>query len=89
MDQNKDTAARLAKVEMQQLWDQVTQLNKRIDYWRQILDANCQHTSETVRSKYYEGGYDYVSTVHVTHTCDVCGKILKAYNDPNHKGTHA
>ena len=89
MNQDKHTAAKLAKVEMTKLWDQVTILNKRIDYWRRVLDENCQHTDETVKEKYYNGGYDYVSSVHITHTCDLCSKVLKSYDDPNHKGSYA
>ena len=53
------------------------------------MDDNCQHESETVHSKYHEGGYDYVSQIAVTHTCDLCGKLLKSYNDPHHKGNYA
>ena len=89
MNQDKNTAAKLAKVEMQKLWAEVDILNRRIDYWRRVMDDNCQHESESVYSKYYEGGYDYVSEIAVTHTCDLCGKLLKSYKDPNHKGSHA
>ena len=89
MNQDKNTAAKLAKVEMQKLWAEVDILNRRIDYWRRVMDDNCQHESESVYSKYYEGGYDYVSEIAVTHTCDLCGKLLKSYKDPNHKGNYA
>jgi hypothetical protein len=89
MNQDKQNVAELAKAEMIRLWEQVDNLNKRIDYQRRLLDTHCQHVSETVLSKYHEGGYDYVSSIQITHTCDLCGKILEAYNDPHHKGNHA
>jgi len=89
MNQDKQNVAELAKAEMIRLWEQVDNLNKRIDYQRRLLDTHCQHVSETVLSKYYSGGYDYVSSVHITHTCDLCGKILKSYDDPHHRGSHA
>jgi len=89
MNQDKQNVAELAKAEMIRLWEQVDNLNKRIDYQRRLLDTHCQHVSETVKEKYYNGGYDYVSSVHITHTCDLCGKILKYYNDPHHRGSHA
>jgi hypothetical protein len=89
MNQDKHTAAKLAKVEMQKLWAEVDNLNTRIDYWRRVMDDNCQHESESVLSKYHEGGYDYVSTIAITHTCDLCGKLLKSYNDQHHRGTYA
>jgi hypothetical protein len=89
MDQDKENVAELAKAEMIRLWKQVDNLNKRIDYQRRLLDTHCQHVSETVLSKYYNGGYDYVSSIHITHTCDLCGKILRSYDDPHHRGSHA
>ena len=89
MNHDKNTAAKLAKVEMQKLWTEVDILNRRIDYWRRVMDDNCQHESETVHSKYHEGGYDYVSEIAITHTCDLCGKLLKSYNDPHHRGNYA
>lgn len=89
MNQDKQTVAEIAKAELKRLWSEVDNLNKRIDYQRRLLDTHCQHVSETVHSKYYEGGYDYVSSIAVTHTCDLCGKLLKSYNDPRHKGSHA
>jgi len=89
MNHDKNTAAKLAKVEMQKLWTEVDILNRRIDYWRRVMDDNCQHESETVHSKYHEGGYDYVSEIAITHTCDLCGKLLKSYNDPHYKGNYA
>ena len=89
MNHDKHTAAKLAKVEMQKLWAEVDILNTRIDYWRRVMDDNCQHESESVRSKYHPGGYDYVSEIHITHTCDLCGKLLKSYSDPHHRGTYA
>jgi len=89
MNYDKHTAAKLAKAEMQKLWAEVDILNTRIDYWRRVMDDNCQHESESVYSKYHEGGYDYVSEIHITHTCDLCGKLLKSYSDPHHRGTYA
>lgn len=89
MNQDKHTAAKLAKAEMQKLWAEVDVLNRRIDYWRRVVNENCQHSEETVNRKYYHGGYDYVSEIAVTHTCDLCGKLLKSYNDPKHRGSHA
>ena len=89
MNQDKQTVAELAKAEMLRLWAEVDVLNRRIDYQRRLLTTHCQHVSETVHRKYHEGGYDYVSEVIITHTCDLCGKLLKSYKDPNHKGSHA
>lgn len=89
MNQDKQTVAEIAKAEMTRLWAEVDNLNKRIDYQRRLLTTHCQHVSETITRKYYEGGYDHVSEVAVTHTCDLCGKLLKSYNDPNHRGSYA
>jgi hypothetical protein len=88
MDQDKQHVAELAKAEMIRLWEQVDNLNKRIDYQRRLINEHCQHVSVSVRSKYNSGGYDYVSSIQITHTCDLCGKILEAYNDPHHRGTY-
>jgi len=89
MNQDKQIVAELAKAEMVRLWAEVDVLNKRIDYQRRLLDTHCQHVSESVRSKYYAGGYDHVSGITITHTCDLCGKLLKLYEDPHHRGTYA
>lgn len=53
------------------------------------LDRKCTHPTIKVDSKYYEGGYDYVSSVKITHTCTLCDKIVKSYDDPTHQGMHA
>lgn len=89
MNHDKQLVAELAKAEMLRLWTDVDNLNKRIDYQRRLLDTHCQHVSESVRSKYHPGGYDHVSEIHITHTCDLCGKLLKSYSDPHHRGTYA
>lgn len=89
MNQDKQTVAELAKAELIRLWTEVEVLNKRLDYQRRLLETHCQHISETVHRKYYSGGYDYVSGIAITHTCDLCGKLLKSYNDPHYKGTYA
>ena len=88
MNSDKHYVAELAKGELTRLWDQVDNLNKRIDYQRRLITENCQHVDFSVRTKYNSGGYDHVSSVHITHTCDLCGKILKAYDDPHHHGTY-
>lgn len=49
----------------------------------------CTHPATKKDSQYHRGGYDYVSSVTITHTCVICGKVLKSYDDPNHKGYHA
>ena len=89
MNQDKQIVAELAKAEMLRLWAEVDVLNRRIDYQHELLHKYCQHVSETVHKKYYEDGYNYVSEIVVTHTCDLCGKLLKSYNDPNHRGNYA
>ena len=89
MNQDKQIVAELAKAEMLRLWEQVDSLNKRIDYQRRLLTTHCQHVSETVKEKYFPGGYDDLSWVSISHTCDLCGKLLKSYSDPNHRGNYA
>lgn len=85
----KQLVAKLAKAEMILLWKQVDNLNKRIDYQRKLLKEHCQHVDVTVHSKYSESKHDRASQVAVTHTCNLCGKLLKSYNDPHHRGTYA
>lgn len=53
------------------------------------LERKCIHPTVKIDSNYCSGGYDYVSSVTITHTCTLCGKIVKSYDDPNHRGTHA
>jgi hypothetical protein len=57
--------------------------------WRRNLQKQCPHPTSKTDSKYYEGGYDYLSSVRITVTCSICNKILKSYDDPKHKGMHS
>lgn len=68
---------------------EVQRLNKEIDELQDKLVRNCTHPTAIKTEKYNSGGYDYVSSVVITHTCTICGKVLKSYEDPNHKGYHA
>lgn len=50
------------------------------------LQRKCTHPTIKVDEKYYRGGYDYVSSVKITHYCTICDKIVKSYDDSNHIG---
>lgn len=73
--------------------DEYTKEITRIDLARKELidklERKCNHPTIHVQSKYFTGGYDHVSSVIITHTCTLCGKVVKSYDDPNHRGTHA
>jgi hypothetical protein len=48
----------------------------------------CPHPEVRKEDKYYPGGYDFLSTVVISEYCKDCGKLLKYYDDPEHRGTH-
>lgn len=52
------------------------------------LRKKCPHPTQKTDRHYSSGGYDYLSSVTVTQTCTICGKVIKSYDDPNHHGTH-
>lgn len=89
MDLNKHLIAINAAIALKELNTEREELRSKVDRQRDILERNCQHPDVTKSSKYYEGGYDYVSSIMITHTCDLCHKVLKYYDDPSHKGSHA
>jgi hypothetical protein len=89
MDYNKQLKAVDAKISMELLASQVKELDDRMDSYRKVLETNCQHENTTKVEKYYDGGYDYVSSVRITVTCDLCNKILESYDDPKHRGYFA
>lgn len=89
MDYNKQLKAVDAKISMELLSTQIKELDDKMDTYRKVLESNCQHENTTRTEKYYNGGYDYVSSVRITITCDLCSKILQSYDDPKHRGSHA
>lgn len=52
------------------------------------LQKQCDHPTVKIDQSYHSGGYDYVSSVIITHTCTICDKVLKSYEDPKHKGQY-
>lgn len=66
--------------------------SKRLSFRAQAMLATvqdlCPHPETRKEDKYYPGGYDFVSTIVISEYCKDCGKLLKYYDDPNHKGTH-
>lgn len=89
MNPYKQLVAINAKIAMVALHEQSKVLERQISYQQRLVQENCQHVDTTTIRKYYEGGYDYVSSVIVTETCDLCSKIIASGNDPAHKGSHA
>lgn len=64
-------------------------LNKEIEELQASLVRKCDHPTTTTTENYFPGTYNDLSFVEVTQTCTICGTVLKHYNDPNHKGSHA
>jgi vesicle coat complex subunit len=63
-------------------------LDKKIFELIDKLQDACMHPTVNTKDYYCSGGYDYLSSVTITETCAVCNKVLKSYDDPNHKGYH-
>jgi hypothetical protein len=64
-------------------------LQKEIDEQQTELERKCTHPTYKEDRHYTEGGYDYVSVSSITHTCTLCGKVIKSFTDPGHKGSFA
>lgn len=71
------------------LREEIKNGNKELIERINTLQRQCSHPTFKTDSKYYEGGYEYVSSVRITKTCTICEKILESYNDPQHRGSHA
>ena len=69
--------------------ESIDSLYRLVNILREELDKCCQHPTETIEQSYYRGGYDYISSVTITHTCSTCGKVLKSYKDHTHQGRYA
>lgn len=89
MDYKKQLKAVDTKISMELLHTQIKELAEKLDEHRKVLDANCQHEHTTVKRDYKEGGYDYVSSVTITETCNLCHKILLVKDDKGHRGYFA
>lgn len=76
------------KNEILEMHNTVDKLIVEITHKTDELQKLCQHPVEVKTETYHAGGYDYVSSVPVTHTCSICNKVLQCYDDPNHKGRH-
>lgn len=63
--------------------------NIAVNEWLSKLQKLCSHPTTKTTSKYYEGGYDYTSSVRITVKCTICEKVLESYDDPKHKGQRA
>ena len=87
MNQDKQIVAELAHAELISLHEQIQNLDKRYAYQYRLLQTHCQHVSETVEIKYYEGAPGHASRQVKIHTCDLCSKVLKYSNDENN-GKH-
>jgi hypothetical protein len=71
-----------------ELQDKISREHKELyDRW-ELLRKRCSHPTIRIDREYNRGGYDYVSSVTITHKCTICDKVLKSYDDPNHKGSH-
>lgn len=53
------------------------------------IKKHCPHATYKVEENYSTGGYDHISSVTIAHICTLCGKVLKQYLDPKHKGSYA
>lgn len=62
--------------------------NKELAYRWKELQRKCMHPTIKTIEKYNSGGYDYVSSIHITKTCTTCNKVLESYKDPNHRGMY-
>jgi hypothetical protein len=60
-----------------------------VNEWRSNLQKLCPHPTTKTTSKYYDGGYDYLSSVRIMVQCTICEKVLESYDDPKHRGHHA
>ena len=67
---------------------EISRLENEIKELRKRLYRCCTHPTTKTDEKYSPGGYNHVSSVTVTKTCPICDKVLKLYDDPNHKGIH-
>ena len=75
----KQQVAENAKKEIESIRDEIALLDKKLGYQYELLNSNCQHVHETVNRKYDS----------VIHTCELCSKILKYYNETNTEPTDA
>ncbi len=71
------------------LGEQALKLAKEAHNIKTKAQKLCTHPTTTKDSQYHRGGYDYVSSVTISINCAICGKNIKSYDDPNHKGYHS
>lgn len=77
MDLHKQLIAENAKQEIHAIRDKQAVLDKQLGYQYELLNKHCQHPRETINRKYDA----------VIHTCELCSKILKYYNETNTEST--
>lgn len=70
------------------LREEASAKNNLANTWEASLRAKCAHPTTKTDRHYSPGGYDYVSSVTINVYCTICGKSLKTYDDPKHKGYH-
>lgn len=58
----------------------VSGLRKRIEDHKRELTAICKHENVNETNRYYGGSYDEQARTFYTHTCVICGTVLKEWN---------
>jgi uncharacterized coiled-coil protein SlyX len=67
--------------------EEINKLAAERDLLIKELSKKCSHPIYKETRDYYPGGYYDRSSVTINHTCTICGKVLKSYDDKNHYGT--
>jgi hypothetical protein len=69
-----------------ELEKEIANKNKELVARWEDLRKKCDHSTFKIDRNYDLGGYDYRNSVDIIHTCTICDKVIKHYQDPKHQG---